>query len=324
MFCDLELQRTPNATGFKFDGGPNTGGCSFMSINVYLTALVNGILNGGVYSLASVGLTLIFGVMGIANFAHGALIMTGMYVSFWLFKLCGIDPFIGLLPAMAFMFIVGWLLQKYILCTLIDAPHFNGFLLTIGLGLFITNLAYFLWPDHKQLQVSYQNAAIPLTSELNVEVVRLGAFLVACVLALLLYYFLKKTDLGKAIRGTAQNKLGAQISGINVTKIYCLTFAIGAACSGAAGAVIAPFYPVSNDAGDYFSLLAFVVVCLGGMGNPNGALLGGLIIGLAESLGSVFIPGGQKEIVIYMIFLLILLVKPTGLFKSSGYWQAHS
>jgi branched-chain amino acid transport system permease protein len=294
-----------------------------MTMNVYLTALVNGILSGGVYSLASVGLSLIFGVMGIANFAHGAFLMTGMYVAYWLFKLLGIDPFIGLLPAMAFMFLMGWFLQKYILNTLIDAPHFNGFLLTIGLGLFISNLAYFLWPDHKQLQVAYQNTAIPLTSDLDIGVVRLGAFFVASVLAVFLYYFLKKTDLGKAIRGTAQSKLGAQISGINVTKIYCLTFGIGAACSGAAGAVIAPYYPISHDAGDYFSLLAFVIVCLGGMGNPTGALVGGLIIGLAESLGSLIIPGGQKELVVYIIFLVILFLKPTGLFKASGYWQAH-
>ena len=137
-----------------------------------------------------------------------------------------------------------------------------------------------------------------------------------------LYFFLELTDIGKAIRATSQNKLGAQIVGINVSKVYCLTFAIGAACAGAAGALIAPYFPVQYDVGNTFVLVAFVVVCLGGLGNFLGAMVGGLIIGLAESLGTLIIPGGQKELITFGIFILILLFRPQGLFRFGGYWQA--
>jgi ABC-type branched-subunit amino acid transport system permease subunit len=294
-----------------------------MSGTVVGTAIINGLLTGGVYSLVAIGLTLIWGVMGVANFAHGAFLMVGMYTAYWLFALAGIDPFLGIFASMAVMFIVGWYMQKYLVNKIMDAPHYNQFLLTIGVSIFLENLALFLWPDYRQLNVSYRSIAFSVGAGYRIELVRLFAFLIAAVLSISLYCFLKLTDLGKAIRSSSQNKVGAQVVGINVWKIYILTFAIGAACAGAAGAVISPYYPTSHSVGSLFILVAFVVVCIGGMGNLLGAMVGGLIIGLAESLGTLIIPGGQKELVTYTIFILVLLFRPQGLFPFAGYWQAQ-
>jgi branched-chain amino acid transport system permease protein len=236
------------------------------------------------------GLTLIFGVMGTANFAHGTFLMVGIYVAYWLFVLMGIDPYIGMFAAMALMFVFGWYVQKYLVSKIMDGPHYYTFLLTVGILIFIENTILFLWPDYRQLQVSYSTAGISITSGLRIEVVRLVAFLIAIALSL---------------------------------SLYCITFAIGSACAGAAGAVISPFYPAAFNIGDIFLLVAFVVVCLGGMGNFIGALIGGLIIGLAESCGTLILPGGQKQLITYGLFIAILFFRPQGLLRFGGYWQAQ-
>ena len=294
-----------------------------MSVNVLTIAIINGILVGGIYGLTAVGLTLIFGVMGVANFAHGSFLMAGMYLAYWLFILLGIDPFFGLFAAMAMLFIFGLLIQKYLVNKIMDAPHYNQFLLTLGIMLFMENLALFFWPDYRQLRVSYGNSGIPLWEGVQIDLVRMAAFFIGIGLAIALYYFLKLTDIGKAIRATSQNRTGAQVVGINIWKIYTLTFAIGSACAGAAGAIISPIYPVSYNIGDLFLTVAFVVVCLGGMGNFIGAMIGGLIIGLAESMGTLIIPGGQKQLVTYGLFIVILLFRPQGLLRSGGYWEVQ-
>jgi branched-chain amino acid transport system permease protein len=294
-----------------------------MSADVLAIALTNGLLIGGVYSLTAVGLTLIFGVMGVANFAHGAFLMAGMYVTYWLFTLVGIDPYISLFIAMFLLFIFGWHIQKYLVSKIMDGPHYYTFLLSIGIMIFMENIALFFWPDYRQLTVNYATLGVRLSKGLQVDLVRLLAFLVGIAMTFGLYYFLKMTDMGKAIRATSQNKAGALVVGINVSKIYCITFAIGSACAGAAGAVIAPFYPLVYNVGDLFLTVAFVVVCLGGMGNFIGALIGGLIIGLAESFGTLIIPGGQKQLITYGIFIGILLFRPQGLLRYSGYWQSQ-
>jgi branched-chain amino acid transport system permease protein len=294
-----------------------------MSGSLLAVALINGLLIGGVYSLTAMGLTLIFGVMGTANFAHGTFLMVGIYVAYWLFVLIGIDPYIGMFAAMALMFVFGWYVQKYLVSKIMDGPHYYTFLLTVGILIFIENTILFLWPDYRQLQVSYSTAGISITSGLRIEVVRLVAFLIAIALSLSLYYFIKLTEIGKTIRATSQNPMAARVVGINVPKIYCITFAIGSACAGAAGAVISPFYPAAFNIGDIFLLVAFVVVCLGGMGNFIGALIGGLIIGLAESVGTLILPGGQKQLITYGLFIAILFFRPQGLLRFGGYWQAQ-
>ncbi len=292
-------------------------------LDLFPLAIVNGFLVGGVYGLTAVGLTLIFGVMGVANFAQGSFVMVGMYLSYWLFVLLGVDPYLSVVPAFLFLYLIGWFTQKYLLNKIMDAPHYDQFLCTVGIMLILQNLAVFLWPDYRQIKVSYQSLGLPITPTIRAEVVRILAFVVAVGMAVGLYFFLKLTRLGKAIRATSQNKDGAIVVGVDIQKVYVLTFAIGSACAGVAGAIISPLFPVSNDIGDLFIVTAFVIVCLGGMGNAMGALVGGMIIGMAESVGTLFIPGGQKQLITFTILIVILLFRPQGLFRFGGYWQAQ-
>jgi branched-chain amino acid transport system permease protein len=294
-----------------------------MSFTLLLSALVSGLLTGGIYSLTAMGLTLIFGVMGTANFAHGTFVMAGIYLAYWFYKILGIDPYVSLFPTIAIWFVLGWYIQKYLVSKIMEGPHYYTFLLTIGLMIFMENAALFLWPEYRQLTVSYSTTVIPLGKGIQIDLVRLLAFLVGLTLAVVLYCFLRLTDLGKAIRATAQNKAGALVVGINISKIYCVTFGIAAACAAAAGVVIAPFYPAAYNIGDLFLLVSFVVVCLGGMGSFIGAMIGGLIIGVTESVGTLIIPGGQKQLITFGLFIAILLFRPQGLFRFGGYWQAQ-
>ena len=293
-------------------------------IKILPIAIVNGFLIGGIYALTAIGLTLIFGVMGVANFAQGAFVMVGMYLAYWLFILAGVDPYLSIIPAFAALYFLGWFVQKYLLNRIMDAPHYDQFLCTVGIMLILQNLAVFFWPDYRQIRVSYQTLGLQITPLVRVEVVRVLAFFISIGMTVGLYYFLKLTRLGKAIRATSQNKEGAMVVGIDINRIYILTFAIGSACAGVAGAVISPTYPVSNEIGGLFILTAFCVVCLGGMGNYLGALLGGIIIGMAESVGTLFIPGGQKQIITFGVFIVLILFRPQGLLRFGGYWQAQS
>ncbi len=286
-------------------------------------SIVNGFLVGGIYGLTAVGLTLIFGVMGVANFAQGAFVMAGMYLAYWLFVLLGVDPYLSIVPAFLFLYLLGWLVQRSLINKIMDAPHYDQFLCTVGIMLILQNLAVFLWPDYRQIRVSYQTVGVQLAPHIRVELVRVLAFVIAVGMSIGLHLFLKLTLLGKAIRACSQSKDGAMVVGIDIQKIYLMTFAIGSACAGVAGAIISPLFPVSNDIGNLFIVTAFCIVCLGGMGNALGALLGGLIIGIAESVGTLFIPGGQKQIITFGIFVLILLFRPQGLFQFGGYWQAQ-
>lgn len=292
-------------------------------LDLFPLAIVNGFLVGGVYGLTAVGLTLIFGVMGVANFAQGSFVMAGMYLSYWLFVLLGVDPYLSVVPAFFFLYLIGWFAQKYLLNKIMDAPHYDQFLCTVGIMLILQNLAVFLWPDYRQIKVSYQSLGLPITPTIRAEVVRILAFVVAVGMAVGLHFFLKLTRLGKAIRATSQNKDGAIVVGVDIQRIYIVTFAIGSACAGVAGAIISPLFPVSNDIGDLFIVTAFCIVCLGGMGNALGALVGGMIIGMAESVGTLFIPGGQKQLITFTILIVVLLFRPQGLFRFGGYWQAQ-
>lgn len=286
-------------------------------------SIINGFLVGGIYGLTAVGLTLIFGVMGVANFAQGAFVMTGMYLAYWLFVLLGVDPYLSIVPAFAVLYVLGWVVQRSLINKIMDAPHYDQFLCTVGIMLILQNLAVFLWPDYRQIRVSYQTVGVQLMPQVRVELVRVLAFVIAVGMSVGLYLFLRLTRLGKAIRACSQSKEGAMVVGIDIEKIYVMTFAIGSACAGVAGAIISPLFPVSNDIGNLFIVTAFCIVCLGGMGNAIGALVGGLIIGVAESVGTLFIPGGQKQIITFGIFVLLLLFRPQGLFRFGGYWQAQ-
>ena len=285
-----------------------------MTVHLFLQSLVDGILMGGIYGLVAIGLTLIFGVMKIINFAQGALMMLGMYVTYWTFTLMGLNPYLSLPLSALALFVIGALLQKGILSKVMDAPEHNQLLVTLGIMLFIENLALVLWsPDFRSVDVQGLTASFSIGS-IGIDVPKLIAFLFAIVLSIALFWMLKHTTLGKAIRATSIERQGASLVGINVNRINYIAFGLGSALAAVAGSLITPFFYTSPTVGSTFILKAFVVVVLGGLGNFLGALLGGLIIGVAESLGGAVLPGSFKELMPYIIFIIVLLYRPNGIF----------
>ncbi|MBN1225704.1 MAG: branched-chain amino acid ABC transporter permease [Deltaproteobacteria bacterium] len=284
-----------------------------MNFTYILQTFLDGLMMGGVYSLVAIGLTLIFGVMKIVNFAHGTLMMLGMYSTYWAFQLLHIDPYASILITIPLLFIIGMCFQKFLISPIIDAPEHNQLLLTLGVSLFLENLVVFLWsPDYRIVRTSYEFAYFYI-GDLSVSLLQLLAFCLAMLVASIVYLMLIKTDLGKAIRAATEEPGGALLMGINVKRIYWITFGIGASCAGVAGAAITPFFPVYPTVGGIFVITAFMVVVLGGMGSVIGAFVGGLIIGVADGLGGMLFPGAMKHLISVTIFILILLFRPTGL-----------
>lgn len=285
-----------------------------MTAGLLLQAVLSGLLLGGVYGLVASGLTLIFGVLRIINFAHGAVMMLGMYTSYWLFALAGVDPYLSIVVTGPAFFLVGVAIQKIVIEPNRRAAEHNQLLLTLGLALFLENLALVLFQgDFRTLRVGYAGIVF-LVGDAIVELPRLIAFAGAIVMAVALFAFLRLTDVGKAIRALAEEPEGAMLMGINVGRIRAVAFGIGAGCVAVAGSLVTPFFYVAPDVGESFNIMAFVVVVLGGMGNFIGALLGGMIVGLAESLGATLLPGSLKQLVVFIIFVLVLLLRPAGLF----------
>jgi branched-chain amino acid transport system permease protein len=285
-----------------------------VTADLLLQAAVSGLLLGGVYGVVASGLSLIFGVLRIINFAHGAVMMLAMYATYWLFTLAGIDPYLSIVLTGPLFFVLGMAIERAVIEPNRFAAEHNQLLLTLGLALFLENLALVLWQgDYRTVRPAYANASFVI-GEALVEVPRLVACGGAVIVALALYVLLHTTDVGKAIRALAEEPEGAMLMGIDVRRIRAAAFGIGCASVAIAGALVTPFFYVAPDVGEAFNIMAFVVVVLGGMGNFVGALLGGFIVGLAESLGATLLPGSLKQLVVFAIFVLVLLFRPAGLF----------
>ncbi len=286
-------------------------------MTLFLQSALSGILVGGVYALIGIGLTLIFGVMRVINFAHGDLLMLGMYATWGIFTLLGWDPYASLVLTAPAMFLLGALLQKTVINRVLGALPQNQILLTIGLGLIMSNAVMLVaTSDYRILTTSYSSSSFDVGG-ISVSQPLLYSFLVTAGITAALFWFLSKTDTGQAVRATAQDRDAAQLMGINVKSMSVLAMGLGTALAGTAGALLAPTYYIFPQVGGPFTLKAFVVVVLGGMGSIVGATLGGILIGLTESLSAVYIASGLKELVVYVLFLLILLFKPAGLLGKS-------
>jgi branched-chain amino acid transport system permease protein len=276
--------------------------------------VINGLLLGGLYALLSIGLTLIFGVLEIVNFAHGEFLMVSMYLTFLLFSFFGMDPYLSLIVILPVFFLFGYAIEKIIIKPLLNDPPLNQIFATIGLGLIFSNVALLLFKaDFRTVKTSYSDANL-IFGNFFVSVPRLIAFAIAIALIAALLLYLKKTFTGKAIRALAQQRKAAMLMGIDVHRTYAIAFGIGIACVGAAGAVLLPLFFVFPTVGSLFSLIAFVIVILGGYNSLAGSLVAGLIIGLIEGFSGFFISPHLKEVVYFVLFIFILIFRPTGLF----------
>jgi branched-chain amino acid transport system permease protein len=284
---------------------------------VFLQSVLSGILVGGVYALIGIGLTMIFGVMRVINFAHGDLLMLGMYLTWGLFTWLGLDPYLSLFIVAPVMFAWGAVVQRVFINRVLDALPQNQILLTIGLGLIMSNTMMLAFTsDYRILTTSYSSSSF-MVAGISVSQPLLYSFLVTALVAIALFLFLQRTNAGQAIRATAQDRDAAQLMGIDVGRMSVIAFGIGTALAGIAGALLAPTYYIFPQVGGPFTLKAFVVVVLGGMGSVVGAALGGVLIGLTESLAAVYVASGLKELVVYVAFLLVLLFRPAGLLGKS-------
>jgi branched-chain amino acid transport system permease protein len=285
-----------------------------MDANLTIQLLIQGILLGGIYGLIALGLSLIFGVMGIINFAHGQLMVMGMYVSFWIIVLLGIDPYLSLIFVAGVIFILGYLIQSTVVNRILDYPEAIQVLPLVSMGLILENLALLLWgPDHRSPQTALGLKTFWI-GPIMIDVSRLIAFSVAVLITMLIFIFLKKTVMGKRIRAASDNRTGAILVGIDVDRINNISFGLGSATAAAAGVLLLPLMPVSPYMGHDFTLTAFIVVILGGMGNLIGALVGGLILGVAESMSTLFLPATLKHGVSFTILIIIMVFRPQGLF----------
>lgn len=283
---------------------------------IIFQSVLTGLMNGAVYALVALGLTLVFGVLHIINFAHGSLLMLAMYGVFFAHQLLGVDPYLSIPPMMILMFAAGYGLQRFVIVEAGSGRDSNVLLITLGAALVIENLALYLWAaDTRQLQLSYTLAVLDIGVAI-LPITRVIASVAACVIFVALWLLIERTNFGRAMRAVAREPVGARVVGINVDRIYALTMGVGAACLGAAGALMLPIFYVTPQVGSVFALIAFTVVVLGGMGNTAGALIGGLIIGVVESLGGLFLGESLGQIGVYAIFIAILLFRPRGLFSA--------
>jgi branched-chain amino acid transport system permease protein len=283
-------------------------------METFVQSVVSGVLMGALYAMIGIGLTIVFGVMRIINLAHGEMVMLGMFAAFWSQKLWGFDPFLSILVWAPVMFVLGVLVYRFLLRAIIPGGELNTLLYTAGLSLLAANLALMAWTgDYRTISLSYtlepmrpMGIAVPAALAIG--------FGVAVVITVALWLFLGRTDAGRAIRATSQNREAAVLMGIDVERVSALAFGLGTALAGAAGVLLAPSLYLYPTVGELVIVKSFVIVVLGGLGSVPGAIAGGILLGLVESLGAVYVSTTYKDGLGYVIFLLVLLYRPSGLF----------
>ena len=290
-----------------------------MTLALFAQLLAAGVLLGGVYALISMGLTLIFGVMRVVNFAHGEFLMVAMYASYYLVTAAHLNPYLALVIVAPGLYLFGLVIEAVVIRRTMGRSDVVQVFATVGLSIVLQAGALMAFSANVVgLNVPISNAVLPIGSLFTVGVPQLIAFVTAMIVAGLLFLFLGRTDVGRAIRATAQDRSAAALMGINVPGIYRLTFALGSALTGIAGALLMPIYSASPTVGTQFVLVAFVVVVLGGLGSIPGALVGGILIGVVETLSGFFIDPSWKQAIYFAIFLLVLVLRPAGLFGKRG------
>jgi len=276
------------------------------------------VLLGGIYALIAVGLTLIFGIMRVVNFAHGEFLMLGMYVAFWAFALWALDPYVVLFASIPLFFVTGLAVYVLVMRGVINASHNVQIFTTVGLSTALQNAALVAWTGDFRLVRPWHSLYVIRFAGMALNLSQIVAFTFAVALTIALFALMKWTHTGRVMRATAQDREAATLMGIDTDRVYMLTFAIGIACVGAAGVLVAPLYSVFPTAGLQFVLLAYVVVVLGGLGNMVGALLGSLIVAGVEVIGSYFFGSAWKEVTYFVLFIAVLVFRPAGLFGQRG------
>ena len=285
-----------------------------LSTAIIVPAILNGLLTGAVYALIALGLTLIYGVLHIINFAHGALLTAAMFAAFFAQRLLGVDPYVAALALTPLFFALGYALQRFVIGPAAHGDDRNVLLVTLGLAVVIENALLFAFrADTRTVNLAYAFDVIDLGIAF-LPLPRVVAFAVVIGVALALWLLLTRTDTGKAIRAVAKEKLGAELAGIDVAHIYAVTFGLGTACLAIAACLLLPTYYVNPHVGNAFVLVAFTVVVLGGMGSVVGSLLGGLFVGVVESVCGLYLGESLGQIGIFVMFILVLLLRPSGLF----------
>ncbi|MBI5666353.1 MAG: branched-chain amino acid ABC transporter permease [Nitrospirae bacterium] len=304
-----------------------------VQLEVLLQTLISGLLLGGLYALIGIGMTLIMGVMKIINLAHGELMMVGMYIAYVLFSSFHVDPYLSILIAAPALFVLGVLLQKYLINPVLKVEAIipeNQVILTVGIGMVLANIATIIFSsDYKTTPVDYATKAWYLSDywkaspiELSLSLPWSVSFCVALIITAALWFFLTKTDTGKSIRATAQDKEAALLMGVNVERMRVVTFGLGSALVGSAGCLFIPIYYLYPDLGGQFTLIAFVITILGGLGSTTGAIVGGIVLGVFESLTATYVGMGWAPVGRFMIFVAALVFVPGGimsLFRKRGH-----
>ena len=284
-----------------------------MPVDIYLNVAVSGLLTGLVYGLMALGLSVIFGIVRVVNFAHGEMMTIAMYVAIMLFAAFKLDPLVMLVPISALLFALGYLMQVGLINPFINRPEHTQFMLLVAIAIILVNVLLIVFgPDARNVQTSYAFDSFQV-GPLIVDATKVYAAAAALVVAAALFAFFRFTRTGKAIRACADNYTGALVVGLDVKRLYALTFGLGAACVGAAGSILVLLIDVTPQLGPAYTLLAFVIVITGGLGSMPGALLGGLLIGVTEAMAGLFFQPSAKSMFSFALLVLVLLFRPQGI-----------